>query len=90
MNQGIIKSLKLNFKKQALLHYVQQIEMDPARSTNRRISSNWFVGIRFGPSCTTNYYKRLFSHAGLREIQEESIKEESLDFWAENLTVYDV
>lgn len=93
MNQGIIKSFKLHYRKQLILHHLKQIE------NNQNAKINIFHAIcmlesaweQIVPQTITNS----FGYSKLKEVVEEQFieeesDEESLSTWAANLLVYDV
>lgn len=92
MNQGIIKSFKLHYKKQLLLQHVKQIE------NNQNIKINLFHAICMLESAWEQILPQtiasFFGYAKLKEVEEQLIEEESgeesLSSWAANLLVYDV
>jgi len=87
MNQGIIKSLKFNFKKKLILHHLKQIENKSIAKVNifQAICMLETAWEQISPQMITNS----FGTAKLKEVVEESSEEESLVSWASNLPIYD-
>lgn len=92
MNQGIIKSFKLHYKKQLILHHLKQME------NNQNAKINIFHAICMLESAWEQILPQTiansFGYAKLKEVEEQFIEEESgeesLSSWAANLLVYDV